>query len=99
MSEPAAKQRLRRRVRIITTTLEAQGYRVRTFETGPFHLQARKGKTARDIRICFGYTDEDEVRAVSHEPGPDRCCREIWQVSEDGRSWVVTKVSKFVNDK
>lgn len=90
--ELAYKRRLRDRKRSIATTLEAQGYRVRTFEDGPFHLFACKGKTARAIRISFGYVHYDEPRMISGEPVPERCIRELWKISDDGRSIVITRV-------
>jgi hypothetical protein len=88
------KRRLRRRKRIITTTLEVQGWKVRSFDDGPFHLLACRGGSGRAIRIEFGYTDVNLVDMMSHEPIPARCRREIWQVSADGRTTVVAKISK-----
>lgn len=93
MSEPSPKQRLRRRTRVITTTLEAQGYKVRTFEGGPFHLFACRGKTARAIRISFGIVHYDENHMVKREPMPARCIREIWKISDDGRKVYVVRIS------
>lgn len=93
MSELAYKQRLRRRKRQITTTLTRQHYRVDSFETGPFHLLARRGKTALAIRICFAYTTTEDILSVRREPVPDRCLREIWQISEDGREIVIAKIN------
>jgi hypothetical protein len=93
MSELAFKQHLRRRKRQITTTLTDSGYRVDSFDTGAFHLLARRGKTARAIRICFVYTTTEDILSVSREPVPDRCLREIWQVSEDGRTIVKAKIA------
>jgi hypothetical protein len=93
MSELAFKQHLRRRKRQITTTLTDSGYRVDSFDTGAFHLLARRGKTARAIRICFVYTTTDDILSVSKEPVPDRCLREIWQVSAGGRTIVVAKIA------
>lgn len=93
MPELAFKQHLRRRKRQITTTLTDSGYRVDSFDTGAFHLLARRGKTARAIRICFVYTTTDDILSVSKEPVPDRCLREIWQVSADGRTIVKAKIS------
>jgi hypothetical protein len=91
--ETPYKRRLRRRKRIITTTLEAQGYKVRSFGDGPFHLFACRGGSGRAIRIEFGYTDINIVDLMSHEPVPVRCQREIWQVSADGRITVVAKIT------
>jgi len=91
--EIAYKQHLRRRKRQITTTLTRQHYRVDSFDSGPFHLLARRGKTARAIRICFVYTTSDDILSVRREPVPDRCLREIWQVSADGRTIVVAKIN------
>jgi len=91
--ELAFKQHLRRRKRQITTTLTDSGYRVDSFDTGAFHLLARRGKTARAIRICFVYTTTEDILSVSREPVPDRCLREIWQVSADGRTIVKAKIS------
>ena len=93
MSELAFKQHLRRRKRQITTTLTDSGYRVDSFDTGAFHLLARRGKTARAIRICFVYTTSDDILSVSREPVPDRCLREIWQISQDGRTIVKAKIA------
>ena len=93
MSEDSVKQHLRRRKRQITTTLTRQGYRVDSFDTGAFHLLARRGKTARAIRICFVYTTTEDILSVSREPVPDRCLREIWQISQDGRTIVVAKIA------
>ena len=93
MPELAFKQHLRRRKRQITTTLTDSGYRVDSFDTGAFHLLARRGKTARAIRICFVYTTTEDILSVSREPVPDRCLREIWQVSADGRTIVKAKIS------
>ena len=93
MPEIAYKQHLRRRKRQITTTLTRQHYRVDSFDSGPFHLLARRGKTARAIRICFVYTTSDDILSVSREPVPDRCLREIWQIGEDGRTIVVAKIA------
>jgi hypothetical protein len=91
--EIAYKQHLRRRKRQITTTLTRQHYRVDSFDSGPFHLLARRGKTARAIRICFVYTTSDDILSVRREPVPDRCLREIWQISQDGRTIVVAKIA------
>ena len=93
MPELAFKRRLRARKRTITTTLEAQGYRVRTFEEGPFHLFACKGRSARAIRICFGYINAEEAAKASREPVPLRCTREVWQISDNGRITVFAKIS------
>ena len=93
MPEIAYKQHLRRRKRQITTTLTRQHYRVDSFDSGPFHLLARRGKTARAIRICFVYTTSDDILSVSREPVPDRCLREIWQISQDGRTIVKAKIA------
>jgi len=93
MSDTTYKQRLRRRKRQITTTLTRQRYRVDPFDSGTFHLLARRGKTALAIRICFVYTTTEDILSVSLEPVPDRCLREIWQVSADGRTIVKAKIS------
>jgi hypothetical protein len=93
MPEIAYKQRLRRRKRQITTTLTRQHYHVDPFEAGPFHLLARRGKTARAIRICFVYTTTEDILSVRREPVPDRCLREIWQISQDGRTIVKAKIA------
>jgi len=93
VSDEAIKQRLRRRKRQITTTLTRQRYRVDPFDSGPFHLLARRGKTALAIRICFVYTTTEDILSVSREPVPDRCLREIWQISQDGRTIVVAKIA------
>jgi hypothetical protein len=92
MSEDAYKRRLRARKRTITTTLEAQGYRVRTFEDGPFHLMACKGRSGRAIRICFGSIESAEATSASREPVPLRCTREVWQISDNGRITVFAKI-------
>lgn len=86
MSEDAYKRRLRERKRLITSTLEAQGYRVRTFDDGPFHLMACRGKTGRAIRISFGEVHFDESAMVRREPVPARCVREIWKISSNGNA-------------
>ena len=65
MSEDKFKRRLRNTRRRITTTLEAQGYRVSTFDGGPFDLEACRGRRAKKIRICFTYTTTDDILAVS----------------------------------
>jgi hypothetical protein len=93
VSELAYKQHLRRRKRQIMTTLTDSGYRVDSFDTGAFHLLARRGKTARAIRICFVYTTTEDILGVRREPVPARCLREIWQISEDGRTIVVAKIA------
>ena len=92
MSEPSFKRRLRERKRSITTTLEAQGYRVRTFDDGPFHLFACRGKTARAIRISFNAVCHSESELVKREAVPERCLREIWAVSADGRDVNVLRI-------
>jgi len=98
VSDPAAKQRLRRRQRReadpdVPGSLANKGWRVDIIVTGPFHLLARRGKTALAIRICFVYTTTEDILSVSREPVPDRCLREIWQISEDGRSIVKAKIA------
>jgi hypothetical protein len=93
MSELAFKRRLRARKRKITTTLEAQGYKVRTFEDGPFHLMACRGGSARAISIYFGCPPTAEVARVSREPVPIRCTREVWQISSNGRVTVFARIS------
>ena len=95
MSEIAVKRRLRERKRRITTTLEAQGYRVRTFETGPFHLLACRGKTALAIRVSFeeGRSHDAEVNLVRLEPVPERCLREVWTISDDGRIVTIARIA------
>jgi hypothetical protein len=92
MSEDSYKRRLRFRKRKITTTLEAQGYRVRTFEEGPFHLMAFRGQSVRAIRICFSKPDASEERWVIHEPVPLRCTRETWTISSNGRVTVFARI-------
>jgi hypothetical protein len=92
MSDTTYKQRLRRRKRQITTTLTRQRYRVDPFDSGTFHLLARRGKTALAIRICFVYTTTEDILGVRREPVPPRCLREIWQISQDGRTVVKTKI-------
>ena len=92
MSEDAGKRRLRESKRRFTATLVAQGYRVSTFDCEPFHLLARKGRQAKAIRICFGYTETDDILSVSREPMPDRCRREIWQIADGGRTIVIVKI-------
>jgi hypothetical protein len=96
MSEDSYKRRLRERKRRIVATLMAQGYRIHTYDSGPFHLEACKGRCGKKIRICFNYTDTNDILSVSREPVPDRCQREIWQISEDGRSVVVAKIAGAV---
>ena len=92
MSEPASKQRLRRWTGRFTTTLTAHGWRVTMLEDGTFHLLARKGKTARIIRISFGYKHYDEIEAVRREPVPARCIREIWKISDDGKTIIHARI-------
>jgi hypothetical protein len=95
VSEPAIKRRLRVRKRVITTTLEAQGYKVRTFETGPFHLFACRGKTALAIRVSFetGRAHDAEVNMVRLEPVPERCLREVWTISDKGRIVTIARIA------
>ncbi len=92
MSESPYKRRLRERKRRITTTLEAQGYRVRTFDDGPFHLLACRGKTGRAIRVSFGEVHFDEINLCKREPVPARCIRELWKISDDGRIVTVARI-------
>jgi hypothetical protein len=92
MSEDAYKRRLRVRKRKITTTLEAQGYRVRTFDNGPFHLMACKGRSGRAIQIYFGRADEGVIGSISQEPVPFRCTREVWQISDKGRVTIFARI-------
>ena len=93
MGEDKFKRRLRETRRRITTTLAAQGYRVSTFDSGPFDLCAGKGRKEKRIRICFAYTTSDDINAVRLAPLPRHTSREIWQISENGRNIVVCKVS------
>ncbi|MBE3040276.1 MAG: hypothetical protein IMZ62_15880 [Chloroflexi bacterium] len=98
MSDTAYKQHLRRRQRReadpdIPGSLANKGWRVDIFNTGPFHILARRGKTALAIRICFVYTTTEDILSVSREPVPDRCLREIWQISQDGRTIVRVKIN------
>ena len=93
MPEDKFKRRLRETKRRIITTLTAQGYKVSTFDSGPFDLCAGKGRQERRIRICFAYTTADDINAVRLAPLPRHSHREIWQISENGRHIVVCKVS------
>ena len=92
VSELPYKRRLRERKRKITTTLTLQGYRVRSFDDGPFHLIACRGRVSRAVRIEFGYTDIETIRLIGREPVPAHCQREIWQISAEGRITVVAKI-------
>lgn len=91
MSEPAVKQRTRRWKRRIATDLIHEGYEVEVYETSPFHVGATRGRTTRKIRIVFGYASDSEVRCVSRVKA--QCLREIWQVSDDGRTVVKAKIT------
>jgi hypothetical protein len=74
-------------------SLANQGYAVTTFDSGPFHIRACRGRCALEIRFCFVYTTTEDILAVRNAPRPDRCRHEVWQISEDGRVVVKAKIS------
>lgn len=98
MSEDAYKRRIREWKRREADksrpdSLAHQGWRIRTFDSGPFHILACRGRSSLAVCFCFGTTGTDDILAVSREPMPDRCRREIWQISEDGRAVVKAKIA------
>ena len=93
MSEDAYKRRLRIHKRKITAELRPT-HRVHDSDGRPFHLMAYRGRDSLAIRICFGHTEIGDILDVSHEPLPNRCRREIRQVSDDGRTTIVAKIDR-----
>jgi len=93
MSELAYKRRIRTWKRRIVTTLTDSGYEASSFDTGPFHVCADRYDGSRRIRIVFGSSTRSDVESVSRSPLPANCFREIWQIDDDGKGWVVAKVS------
>lgn len=87
------KRRLRERKRRIVTTLTLAGWEAYPFESGPFHVCADRRDESRRIRIVFGSCDRSDTDAVAKARLPQNCLREIWQVSEDGRTMVVAKIT------
>ncbi len=97
MPEIAVKRRIREWKRRVVTTYTDKGYSVSTYESGPFHLSICKGRDETRVRFAFNYVSDDEVLAVSRAATPDRCAREIWQISEDGRTIVIGRISRIAS--
>ena len=94
MREIPYKRRLREWKRRVVTNYTDKKYSVSTYDSGPFHVSLCKGRDETRIRFVFGYATSDEVLAMSRAATPDRCAREIWQISEDGRTIVIARISK-----
>jgi len=94
MSDPAVKKRLNNAKLKIRATLTLAGYEVYAFEDGPFHLCADGRDGGKRIRICFGPATADEVRAMNRAIMPPNCHREVWQVSEDGKRFVIRRIGE-----
>lgn len=92
MSEDRFKRRLREWTRIVVNRLDTAGYEAAPLGAGPFHVCADRPDESLRVRIVFGSSAEDDVLVVSKARLPSGCRREIWQVSEDGRSIVRVKV-------
>jgi hypothetical protein len=88
------KKRLNNAKRKITATLTLAGFDVYAFEDGPFHLCADSRDGGKRIRICFGSTNADEVRSISRAVMPSNCHREVWQVSDDGKRFVIGRIAE-----
>lgn len=94
MSDPAVKKRLNNAKLKIKATLTLAGFDVYAYEDGPFHLCADSRDGGKRIRICFGPMNFDEVRAMSRAVMPPNCHREVWQVSEDGKRFVIGRIAE-----
>ncbi len=92
MSEDRVKRRLREWTRIAVHRLNLAGYEAAPLGSGPFHVCADRPDESLRVRIVFGASEESDVLAVAKSRLPAACRREIWQVSEDGRSVVRVKV-------
>ncbi len=93
MSDELVKKRLRNAEKKITATLTLAGYDVYPLGSGPFHLCADGRDGGKRIRIVFGSMSADDTRPVSRAVMPSNCYREIWQVSDDGRRFVIAQVA------
>jgi len=94
MPDEHIKRRLRNAKLKIRATLTLAGYEVYAFEDGPFHLCADGKDGGKRIRICFGSTKADEAGAMSRAVMPPNCYREVWQVSEDGKRFVIGRIAE-----
>jgi len=94
MSEVAVKKRLNNAELKIRATLTLAGYEVYAFEDGPFHLCADGPDGSKRIRIIFTRLGLDESRAMSRAIMPQNCHREAWQVSEDGKRFVIGRIAE-----
>jgi hypothetical protein len=93
MTEIPVKRRLRNAKRRIVTTLTLSGYSLYLPENGPFHIIADGPNDSKRIRIVFGPACEDDTRPMRRAVMPENCYREIWQASDDGKTFVVGKVA------
>ena len=91
MSDPAVKKRLNNAKLKIKATLSLAGFDVYAFEDGPFHLCADGRDGGKRIRICFGPAKADETRAMNRAVMPPNCYREVWQVSDDGKHFSISR--------
>jgi hypothetical protein len=93
MADELIKKRLRNAERKITATLSLAGYDVYPLGAGPFHLCADGRDGGKRIRIVFGDASADDTRPMSRAVMPPNCYREIWQVSDDGKRFVIVQVA------
>jgi hypothetical protein len=94
VSEDAYKQRLRAWKQRTVTTYTRQGYTVLTYDSGPFHISLCKGRAETRVRFAFTYATLADADAVKKAHTPDRCSREVWQISDDGRTVIVYRIPK-----
>jgi hypothetical protein len=94
VSDDPFKRRLRAWKQRTVTTYTRQGYTALTYDSGPFHVSLCKGRAETRIRFAFAYATLADEDAVKKAHTPDRCTREVWQISDDGRTVIVFRIPK-----
>jgi hypothetical protein len=89
LTELPVKRRLRNAKRRIVSTLMLAGYTAYTYDSGPFHVCADGHRDSKRIRIVFGIATPADKRTATQAPAPKNCRREIWEVSRDGKAFVI----------
>ena len=94
MSDDPVKRRIRAWKQRTVTSYALKGYAVSTYDSGPFHVSICKGRSETRIRFAFRYTTMADSDAVKKAHTPDRCSREVWQISDDGRRVIAFRIPK-----
>ena len=99
MPEDKFKRRLRMTKRRVADRLAKQNYQVSTFDSGPFDVMADRGRRSRRITLVFGPVRKQHIEQIENALAPDRCRKEIWSISHNGRRFSEVHITKHVPHK